>query len=1079
MPSNNNIIMVPPEAIYGNMSYFDSITAVKKNDSLLAFIRVIERAWIDFGLCGVLCVNNIPTAYFIEAQHPLPDAELNDLQRRFWNQGVAHTLVVADPKTVRIFSGLAEPQKNDTPLTDASPSLVTTMASLEFAQGIASFCQATATGAWYRQHAQHYKADSSVDAYLLNNLVELHDLITNPDSVSDTPALEIETANALIGRVLFVCYLVDRRICTLPSEFEKKSLNTALLELRDDNAAIEFLYNLFAQLKGDFNGSMFDQDLSKERGLIKPFHIQKIRDFLDGQKLSVAQRNLGFWAYDFKLIPVETISAIYEEFLANEDLERKRETGAFYTPRFLAEMALDIAVEGVTNWNNLRYLDPCCGSGVFLVTLFNRLATRWLLDHPECDNDSEGYLRKAEALLNILTNNIRGVDINPTACHLACLSLYIAFLDCLLPDDINTYVIKTKQKLPRLLADNSTKISHLYIPVIRNADFLMNNGLIEESFDCIIGNPPWEGRSSKQLAILIMDHAKRYLTDSGEGCLLLPSKVFLNLQTNDFQYRWLNQVTVERVVQLADYSKILFEHAKCPSMIVRYRNQIMKNKSHYIRYDTPKFHPSARRRGLITISSQDHKWILQAQLRKAAKNNKASVLWKQQLWGTGRDIRLLAYFDALPKLKDHIDVLSELRKSKAERTKPWAIGQGIKPYRDSEKELDRALKPMRWPQDTPFVSSDNLNGTAFVFGNDLVSLRQHLESKKYRQDVLYSSPPEELFTPPFVLVNHGYSKAAFCNFTTVFQHSLQSISGPQEDEELLLFLTAYLSSNLAKYILFHSAANWGTERDKVHQDELLMLPFPVPADAPADNAAEIVRLIASRMRRERAEQVQQLDEIRIKHHNLLEVDEKQAKNDWLKIRAKRTKSMQLQLDILIYQYFGLHIPQIMLIEDTLNIFDPSSTPPDPDRLKLPTLQEVDSNNVEGYEKGLAVYAETLADTLNSWAAERGSSFQVSSRGSTDDVSGLAMVTLILGNQALPMAPIKLEGDISNWLKRGFEACARETLTLRSERDLLWFDGDYIHIIRPSTLIHWSRTAALNDADAIYGQIAQARREVHA
>lgn len=1080
MLSSKRTIQVPPEAINGSMSYFESVVEVKNDDSLLAFIRVIERAWVDFGLSGVLCVNNIPTTYFKEVNQQLSDAEYNDLQKRFWNQGVAHTLVVADPKTVRIFSGLAEPQRNEVPLSEATPSLVTTITTLEFAKNIAAFCQATSTGAWYKQNAPHYKADSSVDAYLLNNLVELHKLLTKPDKESGTPALENEIANALIGRVLFVCYLVDRRICALPGAFKNKSLNVVLLELQDDNEAINFIYDLFAHLKGDFNGSMFDQDLSEEKRVVKPFHIQKIRDFLDGQKLSTTQRNLGFWAYDFKLIPVETISAIYEEFLANENLRLKKETGAFYTPRFLAEMVIDIAVEGASSWKNLRYLDPCCGSGIFLVTLFNRLATRWLLDHPECDADPEGYLRKAEALLSILATNIRGVDINPTACHLACLSLYIAFLDCLLPDDINTYVIKTKRKLPRLLAKSNTQNDHLNIPVIYNADFLADNKLVEESFDCLIGNPPWEGRSAKQLALKIVEHAKRYLVTGGEGCLLLPSKVFLNLQSNAFQYGWFNQVTVERVVQLADYSKILFEHAKCPSMIVRYRNQKLTDNSHYIKYETPKFHPSARRRGLITISSHDHKWILQAQLRDAAKKNKASVLWKRSLWGTGRDLRLLAYFEVLPKLKEHIDVLSELRKSKAERTKPWAIGQGMKPYRDKEdKAPDRDLKKMPWPLKTPFISSSDLSGTYYISDDDFTSLGEHLIDKKYRLDKLYSSPPQELFTPPFILINQGYSKAAFCNFEAVFQDSLQSISGPIKDKDLLLFLTAYLNSDLAKYILFHSAANWGTERDKVHQDELLMLPFPLPEDAPAENAIEIIKTIADRMRHDQEEQSQQLEQIRQESCNLFEVDEDRAKQDWAKARARRTRDMQSELAPLIYEYFGLHLPQIMLIEDTINIFDPSATPNDPDRLQLQTLQDVTSNNVPNYQRGLAVYAETLIGTLNNWSAERGSSFRVSPSGTIDETSGLAMVTLSLGNQEFPMITTKNKKSLCEWIKRGFDACTRETSTIRSERDLLWFDKNHIHIIRPSTLIHWTRTAALNDADTIYGQIAQARRVSYA
>lgn len=1067
--------MIPTEAICGGLVYLTSVNEAKTNSSLLAYVRIIERAWEDFALTGVLCVDSIPTIYFKEVAQPLPENELNDLHRRFWNQGVAQTLVVADPRTVRIFSGLAKPQKDDAPLSN-STTLVRELARLEFAQQIDSFCQANANGAWYTEHANHYQSGSSVDAYLLDNLVTLRDLLTK-ERDDGKQRLHPRTAHGLIGRVLFVCYLVDRGIYRFPAEAHADSLNKALKD-RNDSDAIDFLYELFGRLKEEFNGSMFDQDLVAEKRQIRPLHIRILRDFLDGQELATSQHNLGFWAYDFKMIPVETISAIYEEFLAHEDLARKREMGAFYTPRFLAEMTLDVAVEGRADWHTLRYLDPCCGSGIFLVTLFNRLATRWLLDNPSAENDPDGYLRKAKGLVSILTNNLRGIDENQTACRLACFSLYIALLDCLSPSDIRTFVLQTRNKLPRLLADDVTEPGDGYIPVVREADFLKDNGLAEESIDCIIGNPPWQGKGAKQIALSILKHAEKYMIDNGEGCLLLPSRIFLNSSGNNFQAQWLSRITVERVVQLADYRKILFEQAKCPSMIVRYRKKKPAEVSHQIAYDTPKFASISRRRGLITIHSSDHKWLLQANLQDAAANNEAPAIWKRWLWGTGRDQRLLNYLDTMPKLADRIDILSELRKKKAKRSKPWAIGQGFKPFKEEDGKSDRPLTHMPWDLKTSFISSEDLSGTAFAFPQDFVSIGDHLQAKDYRLDVLYSSPPSEIFYPPFVLINQGYTNFAYsdCAFAVTFRSSLQSITSTQQDEALLLFFTAYLRSNLAKYILFHTAVYWGTEREKVLLDELLSLPFPLPKDAPAPNAQEIVEKIAATMRKEREAQENLLEECQSRYRKLTdECDEERAVKEWHKQRKIRTDALQTELEPLVYDYFGLLAPEKMLVEDTVSIFIPSSTPPNAERLDLPTLQPVTKSKVAGYESGLAVYAEVLADTLNDWAVERGSNFRVSPAIGADPLSGMAMVTLSVGSDITQLALHDFDGKLAHWLKRGFDAFARETKTLRSERELLWFEGKQLHIIRPLTLIHWTRTAALNDADTIYGEIAQARR----
>src|SRR5690606_14712271 len=94
---------------------------------------------------------------------------------------------------------------------------------------------------------------------------------------------------------------------------EEKHLHEALVE-RSPDQATKYLYRLFADLKGKFNGSMFDQDLVAERALIAP-HMPNIIAFLRGDQVGSGQQTFGFWAYDFKFIPIETISGIYENFL--------------------------------------------------------------------------------------------------------------------------------------------------------------------------------------------------------------------------------------------------------------------------------------------------------------------------------------------------------------------------------------------------------------------------------------------------------------------------------------------------------------------------------------------------------------------------------------------------------------------------------------------------------------------------------------------------------------------------------------------------------------------------------------------
>ena len=104
------------------------------------------------------------------------------------------------------------------------------------------------------------------------------------------------------------------------------------------------LYNLFDQLGKDFNGDLFSADLDAEGRQIKVEHIEILQPVLHGTDVRSGQQ--PFWPYDFGFIPIETISAIYEHFLKAAGEEQKKEAGAFYTPRFLRQVVLDVALEG-------------------------------------------------------------------------------------------------------------------------------------------------------------------------------------------------------------------------------------------------------------------------------------------------------------------------------------------------------------------------------------------------------------------------------------------------------------------------------------------------------------------------------------------------------------------------------------------------------------------------------------------------------------------------------------------------------------------------------------------------------------
>ena len=305
-----------------------------------------------------------------------------------------------------------------------------------------------------------------------------------------------------------------------------------------------------------------------------------------------------------------------------------------------------------------------------------------------------------------------------------------------------------------------------------------------------------------------------------------------------------------------------------------------------------------------------------------------------------------------------------------------------------------------------------------------------------------------------VLVSQGFGKVVFCDFPVLFQDSLQSIHGREEDEDLLLFLSAYLRSDLAKYYLFHTSSKLGIERDVVRWEEVLKLPFPLPADAPSKEADAIIKKVA--------------DQLRASRDRLLAKRDTLDHDDWLTHRATEAAVLLPKTNALVNEYFGLLENERWLVEDTVNIYWDSATPASADEISIPTLLPVHKAvSIPGYAVGLQTYSDALVSTLNTWAEEQNSPWRVSAEGGVDEESGLAMVTLAVGQTEKDFANVSLVHKV--WSKILRQARGRQ-VTLSTQRQVFAFEGNLFRVLRPMALIHWTRTAALNDADEIFAQI---------
>ncbi|MFZ3136855.1 MAG: N-6 DNA methylase [Thermodesulfovibrionales bacterium] len=1049
------------------MMFYDSLASVLSDAGMLGYVSVVRRAWLEFKLDGMLCLDGRPVLYLKEYKQPPSSAERIYLQRLFWNQGVANILVLADLTSVYIYSGLAEPPGNKDNKEAIERALVEEVSLVDYIRQIQSFYHSLATGHYYEVHKDHFKPEQAVDIRLLENLRDLRNAL-----IEGEERLEPKKAHAFLGRILFLCYLLDRSIISVGKPSHRQTGTMVLAENLNAQAShrerMSYLYDeLFQDLKERFNGNMFDQDIDVEKHHIRRSHVDKLILFLGGHAVKSGQQEFGFWPYDFKMIPVETISAIYQDFLSTEDREAQEKRGAFYTPRFLAEMVVDMAVRDNPDALNWSYLDPACGSGIFLVILFNRLANHWIISQTHRPD----YASQAKALKNILARQIRGVDIEETACRIACFSLYLAYLDFFDPPDIQSYMKKTGEKLPKLLDYGDTSVgAYADIPVIHLANFLDENTLNGETFDCIIGNPPWKGRQSKQLAQKFIERAPKFLRNDGTGCLLLPSKILQN-QTDAFQSEWLKTVTLEKVLQLADYRFLLFQNALCPATITCFTNKSPNVTQHKIEFIAPKFNRDGLRQGIITINPSARAWIPLSDILAATRSKTASVVWKRHLWGTSRDQKLLDYLLSLPRLSNIA--------GKPEEGKRWIKGMGFQPYYPQKAKDNPDYpkpRPNPWNPDTPYaLAGQNLN--MILLSSECMPLGDRLQAIGASTKYLRRAPHESLFKAPLVLVSKGFGKVAYSDFGVLFEDALRSISGTEKDSKLLIFLSAYLRSKLASYCLFHTSANWGSERDQVHLSELLRVPFPLPdSEFVSQDGQKIIDQVARKFTILRDELTNSLKKFRTStgRHSLFEEDETAIIKEWQEERRTIVVASQAEIEPLIYRYFGLTDQEIMLVEDTFQVFEPSSTPTTWSTPQTVTLDNINDTRVKPYAgHGLKVYADTLTSTLNKWAQAESSKYRVSAEGATDDKTGLAMITISISHSESGYKQTTFSQHLATVLKQFYRRAAKKQGTLLYERDIFFFRGNRIYIARPNTLLNWTRTAALNDAARIYGEIVMA------
>ncbi len=278
----------------------------------------IRAALTEMGVSAIFCVQGVPTVAILEADH-YDRAAIIDLHGALWNQGLASLLLVIADGTLRAFS-LAR-----TPLSDPGDAfearcLIDSLSLTTEALRFQNLIYGAESGRLWKDYGEYFPPKERIDQVLLDNLNASHDLLQKA-------ALAPDAAQALLIQAMFIAYLEDREIVT-PAYFaavsdKRADSFSALLEKGD----VDLFRSFFRTLHADFNGDLFVAPCSFEPMGEAPevtlAHLTILARFRSGREEMAHSGQQRFWGYDFRYIPIELVSAVYDRFLGEREAERR------------------------------------------------------------------------------------------------------------------------------------------------------------------------------------------------------------------------------------------------------------------------------------------------------------------------------------------------------------------------------------------------------------------------------------------------------------------------------------------------------------------------------------------------------------------------------------------------------------------------------------------------------------------------------------------------------------------------------------------------------------------------------------
>ncbi len=297
-----------------------------------------------------------------------------------------------------------------------------------------------------------------------------------------------ESVQRILDRLIFIRNAEDRGL-----EENQLQSNVRQWFAKGKGHLVKEISRIYADYDDNYNSKLFAHHLCDDLSIDN----EALQEVIEG--LNRSKDNS--YRYDFSIIESDVLGNIYEQYLGNilkstpkrakleESKTHRKEQGIYYTPSYIVDYIVKntvgefIKTHTPEEIHKVRILDPACGSGSFLIRAYKELENYWNRQYGtqetlKFDEGESFYSMKVE----ILKNNIFGVDLDPKAVEIAQLNLLLQ-------------ISERKYRLP--LLQNNIKVGNSLIddPSISDKAFKWENEfaeiMVNGGFDVVIGNPPY------------------------------------------------------------------------------------------------------------------------------------------------------------------------------------------------------------------------------------------------------------------------------------------------------------------------------------------------------------------------------------------------------------------------------------------------------------------------------------------------------------------------------------------------------------------------------------------------------------